>query len=521
MATIVTVLGDEVELYVETDEPLPSAVQVTYVASGAREGATTVAAPPPFTANLTAVPSPLRPPPNTARFASRIKWVVDLGQVNREGLITATLKATVRGTFPSGRTFFVPVSDDLLVVGIPVTTDEKLTRIMLHEFSTDAGIVSVFDRDPVERFASLLHPQQRKLLLARAQANPAGRMVVLVTLYDTATRVRSMRAEMFESAVRANATFTVFHCEDPLKRGITLVCHTEHFALNTRNVPTLQWITRPVGGVGGRLANEYMQRSTANPIKYLLGAALPTAEHDAVIYFVVCQADGRSIMGKNYIHGIVNTHGCWMLFRNFNWPLVNADAFERLYRRDRENKAGNLRASLALLGYGQAETPNVRSSSDDKWFFYDRNFAYFWFCRDIVGINYFSARSWLERDKFPAHPFPRGQSRAMNEFGTHGRALISSFPFDQAVAWRSFQNGPNAYHDAGDDPLFKPTDALFVPNAMGLRTSPGFAASSFPQSVPPARSWADLYFYKDDGLDLRPGSRLVNQDAVVVPNSRI
>ena len=174
MATIITVLGDVVDLYVETDEPLPTAVEVVYTANIAREGAANVTPlPPPFTDNLTAVPSPLRPPPNTAAFASRIKWTVNLGNANREALITVNLIAHVRGNFASGRNFFVPVSDELLVVGIPVTTDPKLTRIMLHEFSTDAGAGSAFDPDPAEKFSSLLHPQQRKLLLERGKANPA------------------------------------------------------------------------------------------------------------------------------------------------------------------------------------------------------------------------------------------------------------------------------------------------------------------------------------------------------------
>ena len=41
MATIITVLGDVVDLYVETDEPLPTAVEVVYTANSAREGART------------------------------------------------------------------------------------------------------------------------------------------------------------------------------------------------------------------------------------------------------------------------------------------------------------------------------------------------------------------------------------------------------------------------------------------------------------------------------------------------
>jgi hypothetical protein len=520
MATIVTVLGDEVELYVETDEPLPSQVEVVYTAVEASEGGTKAALPPAFTERLTAVPSKLRDPPNTAPVASRMKWIVDLGKVDREALLTVTLEANVRGTFASGRKFFVKVSDQLKVIGIPVTKDPKLTRIMQHEFSTDAGAASKFDPGPAEAFSGLLHPRQRKLLLDRAQANPAGRMVVLVTLYDTAARPRRMRAEMFDAAVRANASFTVFHCEDPFKRGITLVCHTEHFVVNFFNPSTHEWIKTAVPG-SGRKASEYMQRNTAKPVRYLLGAALPTASHDAVVYFVVCQEDGKSIMGRNYLHGIVNTHGCWMLFRNFNWPRAQADAFELIYRKDRKSQVKDVAAELAKLGYDDPGRPGVSSSSEEKWFFYDRNFAYFWFCRDVVGIDYFSPRSWIERDRFPKHPFPAGQSRAMNEFNTHGRVFEKSFPFAQASAWQSFQGGSAAYHDAGDIPKVTPTDALWKPNAMGLRTSPGFASASFPVEVPVGRTWADLYFYKEDGLDVTASSPLVARNALEVPGSRL
>lgn len=520
MATIVTVVGDEVELYVETDEPLPSEVDVVYTAVDAAERGVKAPLPPPFTERLKAVPSPLRPPPNTAAVASRMKWIVDLNRVDRERLLTVTLQAQVRGKFASGRNFFVSVSDQLRVVGIPVTDDPKLTRIMLHEFSTSAGAASVFDPGPAEAFSSLLHAQQRRLLLDRAQANPGGRLVVLATLYDPATKRRHMRAEMFEKAVQANATFTVFHCEDPFKRGITLICHTEHFVVNFFNPSTREWIKKPVPG-SGRLASDYMQRSTPKPVRYLLGAAQPTESHDAVVYFVVCQSDGTSVMGKNYVHGIVNTHGCWMLFRNFNWPPDKADAFELVYRRDRVNRVANVASELASLGYDDAGQPGVRSSSEQKWFFYDRNFAYFWFCRDVVGIDYFSTKSWIERDKFPKHPFPPGQLRAINEFNTHGRVFEKGFPFAQASAWRSFQGGASGYHDAGDDLKFKPTDVLWKPNAMGLRTSPGFAASPFPQSVPPARSWADLYFYKEDSVDVSPGSKLIDSNAVDVPGSKL
>jgi hypothetical protein len=264
-----------------------------------------------------------------------------------------------------------------------------------------------------------------------------------------------------------------------------------------------------------------MQRSTPNPMKYLLGAALPTASHDAVIYFVVCQADGKSIMGKNYVHSVVNTHGCWMMFRNFNWPATQADAFELLYRKDRDNKAGNIPAALAALGYDDAGQAGIRSNSETKWFFYDRNFAYFWFCKEIVGINYFSKLSWLERDRFPRHPFPPGQFRSMNEHNTHERVFEKGFPLVEASNWRSFQPGLFAYHDAGDDPKFKATDALFGVNALGFRTSAGFAATSFPTNIPPDRAWADLYFYKEDGVDVRPGSSLVAKDALDIPGSKL
>jgi hypothetical protein len=522
MATIVTVFGDEAELYVETSEQLTGPVEVTYTPTSARQGTQSVKLPEVFKEQLTAVASPLRPPPNTEKFASRIKWTVNMGQDVRGPLLTVNLKATVVGTSASGRKFVVTAVDELLVVGVSVTTDPKLTRIMLHEFSTDQGAASVFDPDPCERFSALLTTAQRKLLLARVVANPAGRMVAFVTFYDPNQKARRMRADMFDVAVRANASFTVFHCEDFLKRGITLVCHTEHLVVNFFNPSTRAWITSPVGGAKGRMAQEYMTRSTANPIQYKLGVALPIADHDAAIYFVVCQADGKSIMGRNYLHGIVNTHGCWMLFRNFNWPRDKADAFELLYRQDRKDRVKDVPGALAALGYDDPGQAPARSSSVVKWWFYDRNFAYAWFCHEVVGIQYFGNLSWIEREGAgPKRPFPQSAPRVMHEHNTHQRVFEKGMDLTQPGAWRSFQSGFFAYHDAGDSPGFKATDALWVPNAMGLRTSPGFAAEGHPGRVPPERTWADVYFYREDNVDLTPGSKLVAGDAVDVPGSRI
>ena len=234
---MVTVVGDTVDLYFETNEGVLADVEVDYqsVPVKTNPNQTTPPANINFTEKLTAVPAPLRDPPNArGLFAFRIKWTVNLKKDPVLEKRTAVLVARVRGTSTqTGRLVTAPIRDLLFVQAVDVTTDAKLTRIMLHEFATAderTGRIA-FNPKPAEDFVGALSVQQKKTLCKIAEANPTGRLAVFITFYDPAKKPLRMFADNGAGtpSIRPNATFTVFHCRDVEKGGVTLVCHTEHF----------------------------------------------------------------------------------------------------------------------------------------------------------------------------------------------------------------------------------------------------------------------------------------------------
>ena len=351
---LVTVVGDTVDLYVETNEGLAPDVEVQFQSMPVRTSPsqTTPPANIQFTEKLTATPVPLRDPPNAKGLvASRIQWQVNLNHDPALEARTAVLVAVVRGTaVASGRRIVAQVRDFLFVQAIDVTADPKLTRIMLHEFAKPDGADFVFDPKPAEDFVRALAVQQKKVLCKVAQEKPGGRLVVFVTFYDTAKKALRMFADNGggNHSIRPNATFTVFHCRDVENGGVTLVCHTEHFVVHMLNGSTQKWI-RGREGPKRRVANEYMQKSTPDPIEYKIAAHLPAdaGGHDGVIWCSIFRPNGKSIMPGNFVHGIVNTLGCWMLFRNYKWPRSVALEFDRVYRLGRR------------IGFGPKLTPEL------------------------------------------------------------------------------------------------------------------------------------------------------------------
>jgi hypothetical protein len=94
---------------------------------------------------------------------------------------------------------------------------------------------------------------------------------------------------------------------------------------------------------------------------------------------------------NNSMHGEINTQGCWMLFRNYNWPKANYAAFEEAYRvflRNEQYPYPQYRNQLSALGYsthGVCDDENFA-----KAFSWDKNHAYTRFTRHVVGVRYFS-----------------------------------------------------------------------------------------------------------------------------------
>jgi len=310
------------------------------------------------------------------------------------------------------------------------------------------------------------------------------------------------------------------------------------------------------------LPNVYMQKSNEEPVLYKLGAHLPKPDpdsggsggHDGVIWSSAFRPDGKSIMPGNFIHGIVNTKGCWMLFRNYNWPKSVANGFDRVYHlwrrtddrppRGRERGPEVFRGSPTTIRPLEAITdpngqkydfnnhpavpPAGQSSSFEKFIAFDKNFAHLWFYHEIVGIKYFSTTFFHTVKRYVKDR----SVRFINDRNPHGLIFENTFPLDDAKRPPPF-NLPEEGTFAGYDPkdrsiedkrTFQPDDSLWRDNALGFRTSAGFVGTlGFEKQVRPdvlqTKSWADLFFYKEDDVDLRPGSPLIQAGAVVVPGT--
>ena len=197
------------------------------------------------------------------------------------------------------------------------------------------------------------------------------------------------------------------------------------------------------------------------------------------------------------MHGMINTIGCWMLFRNFNWPRSKSDEFDRIYfKLHRQDKTKATEEALAALGYDAPATA-TQSSSPQKYYWFDRNFAYQRFFRHIVGVRYFSREF-------------RGVFCANNR-NTHGFLFENQIDFAEMEGFAA-QEGDAGFiaHDGESrravDKKFEPDDSLWGPNILGFQTADGFVSTGNefdPTTVQP-KTWADLFLYRADNLPVRP-----------------
>ena len=122
----------------------------------------------------------------------------------------------------------------------------------------------------------------------------------------------------------------------------------------------------------GRKPNQWLSKATDAPKLFKIAALEPSSQCDGVMWSVILEAaTGDNIMPGNSLHGMINTAGCWMLFRNFNWPrteIVNkpgvlvTDELDRIYRKVHRSKHGKATVitELAKVGINVApgsETP--------------------------------------------------------------------------------------------------------------------------------------------------------------------
>jgi hypothetical protein len=506
----VTVRGAEEALLLDAAQPLQRQVTIQFQA-------TPWAGDPPFEGIAWTVQAEAeaRPPregqPADPRLL-RVRWKVACPDPNAPRRFQLTY--AIRGTSVEGDAVLATEHDVLLVDDITLTDDPRLTRIMRHEFNT-FGMPSnrdgrpadedyVFDPAPVQAFIDGLTPPQKCMLLNYEVAKHDGnRLVTLITLMpDQGLDMCADYCVQHLTQVIANASFAVFHCRGP-GQGASLVSYTRHFVLNFYNGPTKALLHSQQGNKPPR---EWLARDNPTPVMFKIGCCEPSTETHAALYNRVLRPDGTDVMSGNTLHGIINTIGCWMLFRNYNWPLALRAKARNLYLGvyRPENFAIYTRIKPRRPTHwprAEAATREQLGYQDrpmDKLLRGDRNLAFKWFFHEVVGVPYYA-------------PDPYE-----HEVNVHGRLPLQALPDTMGTA-RLGNPGADGYagydvklrneaDSAAHAPRFKPADVQTIPNALGFRTASRFLSWALHQPVPKAQvetgTWCDLYLYADAGVDL-------------------
>jgi len=287
-------------------------------------------------------------------------------------------------------------------------------------------------------------------------------------------------------SVVSNADFSVFSCQ---KKGhkVFLDLHTEYFCFNVNNTASGANTPKFLNAIYNSLPP-----TNKHPRKLWL-----TAEaHEHVIYMTVRNGHyafdeegtkievGDSVMGGNYIHGIINTAGCWMLLRNYNWPACKRDDFLSIYIHDwRDGGAteDEMVAKLSVRQYNRASDDLQRSSSFRKWLRWDKNYAYNFFFNRLVGVDFF-AKVEVDMNYSP------------NLHNTHGQVQNpNSFADDEKSFEKAFSNPPEA-----EEKKIHHKKSANVDNSMWRDTSV--------RGAPTAHGWgkvfADCYIFNPDNRSL-------------------
>jgi hypothetical protein len=141
-----------------------------------------------------------------------------------------------------------------------------------------------------------------------------------------------------------------------------------------------------------------------------LGTVLPSGDNEDKftgheLWNRIFDAEGGECMAqRNFLHGRINTRGCWAVIRNYNRPH---DYFARLedevyiaaYRKKSPVGDAQTVLSSVLPGY------QLNKFTDS-----DKNAAYLWFFNRVVGLSYFSHDDWYA-----------------NDFNVTGRLVVNEF----------------------------------------------------------------------------------------------
>ncbi len=386
------------------------------------------------------------------------------------------------------------MTNDQPLVGadrIAITKDMVLRHIMYHEFphhtqtSTgkdslgldEAPLLLYLKGDKDRNIKGLTDAQLTYLLSYKPPAGMTDRLVVFITKFPRGQAGKLMGADKCDwgaTKMVSNASFAAFHCRSD--RDPTLVCYTEEMCLASRTDMPAYYKSR----------NKSVDE--ANVLKICAFVPMPT--HANTIWNRICKKDGTDIMPgspadkfmPNSVHGEINTVGCWMLFRNFNWPKARFEKFEEAYRKPFRQKNGDvaaLRVRLADpdLGYGDSQ------AASDKALFWDHNFSYSRFLRYVAGIDYFSTEFWRS---------------LYNTDGEHFHPTASQEYLDQVPPGKNAHNA-----DSSSDGLapingfdFNVPDGLLVNNRMGFTPQKYWAPNRGAKVTDVLNhSWADALLF--------------------------
>jgi hypothetical protein len=400
----------------------------------------------------------------------------------------------------------IPATNIVRIPGIAVTEKPELQEIMMHEFSTGTGASLTFNPAPLRAFIRSLTPEQRALLCSYDKKQ----LVVFISLRGNkpdrpiyADDCGVSEGDTKRKSVLANADFSMFYCEKTGNRVI-LECHTEYFCVNTGNSINNRPDTRKF------LTAVYNSLSpTAKKPRKLWLSAEP---HHFIIYMRLLNGHyafkeggttinvGDSVMGNNYIHGLVNTKGCWMLFRNCNWPIRVRDEFLSIYCRDYRSSTVSdavVISKLTSLGYDVTAATTTRSDSFQKWRDWDQNFAYSFFFDRLIGVKFYSKAK-------------AGYEPTLHN--THGRTVNpTSFTLDEKAFELAHRFPLNAdgydFHQAeeanSNTQWINNRNYVWQPNVRGYKTSRGWGYA-----------FADCYIFNSDMLSL---SKLLERPYVEPP----
>lgn len=384
---------------------------------------------------------------------------------------------------------------------IRVTDDPRLRRIMLHEYAREDGKGGhEFDPARCEAVIADLTPEQKRLLTEYQAPDGRPRLVCFITLTGPSQR-KLLGADFcgypwgsWKNRVFTNASFSAYRCAGK-GQDVVLACHTDHMLISPLNGSTLELIkngrsvppgVKPPVGMD-RLPKGGLDRRCPAPRRYLLTTGVPDKENVDLPWMRVFTPEGVDVMPSNTIHGMINSHGCWMLFRNYNWPQAHFARFEQVFhtlRGGAERSEVDAELDKIVPGYSQ-----------HKFHWIDRNYAYMWFFHEVLGLRYWGRSTYWEP----------------NDHQVHGLTISPRVP-------RPLPYSPPLYPgETLSERLGYPTTAEMKPedyqdawwgtNVFGDQPSRGFyrkRPGKTPKQVLAETSWADLYFYAEPDEDFPP-----------------